>query len=68
MDQVEILEDGIGRSGEPVRPAPHLRGHRGHVVLEHRAETPGLGDVAIEAVALVLREHDNLEVAGVDQV
>ena len=29
---------------------------------------PGRGDVAVEAVRLVLRQHDDLEVAGVDDV
>ena len=38
------------------------------VVAEHRGHPPGLGDVAVEAVRLVLRQHDDLEVARVDDV
>ena len=41
---------------------------RGDVVAEHRRHPPGLGDVAVEAVGLVLRQHDDLEVAGVHDV
>ena len=60
VDEVQVLIDGVRRPLEPVRPAAHLGGHRRHVVVEHRREPPGLGDVAVEAVALVLREHDDL--------
>ena len=45
LEQVEVLVDGVGRPREPVAPAAHLRGHRGHVVAEQRREPPGLGDV-----------------------
>ena len=68
VDQVQVLVDRIGRALEPVRAAAHLGGHRRHVVVEHRREAPRLGDVAVEAVALVLREHDDLQIAGVGEV
>jgi hypothetical protein len=68
VDQVEVLEDGVGRPGEPVRATALLGGHRGHVVAEHRGHPPGPGDVPVEAVILVLGQHDDLEIAAVDEV
>ena len=68
VDQVEVLVDRVGRALEPERAAAHLRRHRCDVVVEQGREAPGLADVAVEAVALVLREHDDLEVAGVGEV
>ena len=67
-DQVEVLIDRVGRAAEPLRPATHLRGHRCHVVAEQRRESPRLADVAVEAVALVLRQHDDLQIAAVGEV
>ena len=32
VDEIQILEQRIGRPGEPLRPASHLRRHRGDVV------------------------------------
>ena len=68
VDQVEALVDRVGRAGEPVRPAPLLRGHGRDVVAEQRREAPRRRDVAVEAVALVLRQHRDLEIAGIDEV
>ena len=68
LDQVEVLVDRVGRSLEPVRTTPHLGRHRRDVVVEHRREPPRLGDVEVEAVALVLGQHDDLQVAGVGEV
>ena len=67
-DEVQVLVDGVGRAAEPLRPPAHLGRHRRDVVAEHRRQPPALGEVAVEAVALVLREHDDLEVAGVGEV
>ncbi len=67
-DEVEVLVDGVGGAGEPARPAPHLGRDRRHVVAQQRRHAPGLRDVAVEAVALVLGQHDDLEEAGVGQV
>ena len=39
-----------------------------HVVAEQRGKPPGPGDVQVEAVALVLGEHHDLQEAGVGQV
>ena len=68
VDQVQVLVDRVGRAGEPVRPAAHLGGHRRDVVAEQRRQPPGGRDVAAEALALVLRQHRDLELAGVDEV
>ena len=67
-DQVQVLIDRIGGTRKPVRAASHLRGHRGHVVAKQAAEAPRRADVAVETVALVLREHDDLEVSRVGEV
>ena len=68
VEQVEVLVDRVGRAGEPARAAAHLRGHRRDVVAEQRRQPPGGRDVAVERVALVLREHDDPAVARVDEV
>jgi hypothetical protein len=67
-DQVPGLVDRVGRAGEPALAQALLRRHRGHVVAEQRREPPGGGDVPIQAVALVLGQHRDLEATGVDQV
>ncbi len=38
------------------------------VVAEYGAQVSGLGDVAIEVVDQIVRQHDNLEIARVDRV
>ena len=68
VEQVEVLVDRVGRAREPARPAAHLRRHRRDVVAQQRRQPPGGRDVAVQRVALVLREHHDLAVAGVDQV
>jgi hypothetical protein len=68
VDEVAALVDGVGRAGEPAGAEPLLRRHRRHVVVEQGRQAPGLGDVAVERVALVLGQHDELAVAAVDQV
>ena len=67
-DQVVVLEDRVGRADEPARAEPHLRRHRRDVVAQQRRQPPGRGHVPVEAVALVLRQHDDLVVVRVDQV
>ena len=67
-EQVQILVDGIGRAFEPPATEAHLRGDAHHVVVEQRREVPRLGDVPVQAVALVLGEHRDPEVAAVDQI
>ena len=66
--QVERLEDRVGAAQVPVLADPLLRRDRGDVVAEHRRHPPGLADVPVEAVGLVLRQHHDLQVAAVDDV
>ena len=68
VHQVQGLEDRVGAAEVPVLAHPLLRRHRGDVVAEHRRHPPRLRDVPVEAVRLVLREHDDLQVAGVHDV
>ena len=68
VDEVEALVDGVGRAGEPARSEALLRRHRRDVVAEQVRHPPGLGDVPVQRVRLVLGQHDDLEIAAVDQV
>ncbi len=67
-DEVEVLIDRVGGTAEPLRAAAHLGRHGRDVVAEQRREPPCLADVAVEAVALVLREHDDLQEPRVGEV
>ena len=67
-DQVEALQDRVGRTAEPALAEPLLRGHGGDVGVEQPRQPPGLRDVAVEAVRLVLRQHDDLAQPRVDEV
>ena len=67
-DQVERLVDRVRAAEVPVLADALLRRHRGDVVAEHRRHPPGLRDVPVQAVRLVLRQHDHLQVAGVHDV
>jgi hypothetical protein len=67
-DQVQALVDRVGRPGEPPRAEPLLGRHGRDVVAEHRGQPPGGGDVAVQAVALVLGQDHDLAVARVHQV
>jgi hypothetical protein len=68
VDEVQALEDGVGGAGEPARAEALLGRYRGHVVAQQRRHPPGHGDVPVQRVRLVLGEHDDLQVAAVDQV
>jgi len=67
-DEVEALVDRVGRTREPALAEALLRGHRSDVGVEHAAQTPGLRHVAVERMALVLRQHDELPQPRVDEV
>jgi hypothetical protein len=67
-DQVQGLVDGVGRAGVPVRPQALLGGNGGDVVPEQARQPPGRGDVAVEAMALVLGEHADPAHTRVHQV
>jgi hypothetical protein len=66
--QVEVLVDGVGRAGEPPGPPPHLGRHRGDVAAEQGRQPPRPGDVEVEAVALVLGQDHDPQIAGVGHV
>ena len=68
VDDVQALVDGVRAAQVPVLADALLRGHGGHVVAQQRAHPPRLGDVPVEAVGLVLREHDDVQVPRVDDV
>ena len=67
-EEVQRLEDRVGAAEVPPLADPLLGRDRGDVVAEQVGHPPGGGDVPVEAVRLVLRQHDDLEVAGVDDV
>ena len=68
IDQVERLEDRVGRSRVPVRAQPLLRGHGRDVVPEQAAQAPGRRDVPVQAVALVLGQHADAPDSRVDEI
>ena len=68
VDEVEALQDGVGRAREPALAEALLRRHRGDVRVEQGRHAPRLRDVAVEAVRLVLGQHDELPQPRVDQV
>ena len=68
MDQVQGLVDGVGAAEEPALADALLRGDGGDVVAELRGHPPGLGNVAVKAVGLVLRQDHDLQVPGIDEV
>ena len=67
-EQVERLVDRVGAAEVPPLADALLRRHRGDVVAQQVGHPPGRRHVPVEAVRLVLRQHDDLEVAGVDDV
>ena len=68
VDEVQALQDRVGGAGEPALAEPLLRRHRGDVGVEQGGHPPGLGDVTVEAVGLVLGEDDDLSQPGVYEV
>ena len=68
LDDVQRLVDRVCRAGLPVRAEPLLRRDRRHVATQQVAQLPGGGDVPVQAVALVLREHVDPMDAAVDQI
>ena len=68
IDEVERLHNGIRRAVVPTLTAALLGRHRSNVLRRRPRQIPRLGNVAVQGVGLVLGQHRNLEVAGVDQV
>ncbi len=68
VDEVQRLEDRIRGPRVPPGAESLLRRYRCDVVVEQIAHAPGRGDVAVQAVALVLRENTDPQVTCVGQV
>jgi len=68
VDEVQALQDRVGRPREPPLAEPLLCGHRRDVGVQQRRHPPRLRDVTVEAVGLVLGQHDELAQARVDEV
>lgn len=68
VDEVHALQDRVGGAREPPFAEALLGRHGGHVGVEERRHPPGLRDVSVEAVRLVLRQHHDLPQPGVDEV
>ena len=56
-DQVLTLEERVRAAGVPAAAEPLLGRHGRDVLPEHAGQAPGLGDVAVQRVRLVLGEH-----------
>ena len=68
LDDVDGLVDRVRGAEVPVLAQTLLRRDRGHVVAQQRREAPRQRDMAVQRVRLVLGEHDDLLVPGVDEV
>jgi hypothetical protein len=68
VDEVHALVDRVGGTGEPARAEPLLGRHRGDVVAEQRGHPPGLGDVPVQRMGLVLRQHHDLQITAVGEI
>ena len=68
VDEVERLQDRVGAAQVPARAEPLLGGHRRDVVAEQARHPPGGGDVPVQRVRLVLREHADAQDVAVDEV
>ncbi len=68
MDQVQGLVDGVGAAEEPALADALLRRYGRHIVAQLRGHPPGLGNMAVKAVGLVLGQDHDLQVARIHQV
>ena len=68
IDQVEGLQERIGGTQIPVLAQTLLGRRRGNILRGRPGELPCLRNMPVEGVGFILREHTNLEVAGIDQV
>src|SRR5690606_4257964 len=66
--EIQRLHDRVGAAGVPARPEPLLGGHRGDVFTGESAQPPGLRDVAVQGMRLVLGEHTQSQISRVDQI
>src|SRR5439155_5204255 len=67
-DQVHRLQDGVSTAGVPPRPEALLRRDWRDVVTEQSRHPPGLSDVLVQRVRLVLREYADPQETCVDHV
>ena len=68
VDDVQRLVDGVRAAQVPVGSATLLGRNRRNEVAEQGGGVPGLRDVAVKGVRLVLSQHDDLEVSGVHDI
>ena len=67
-DEVEALQDGVGRAAEPPLAEALLGRDRRHIRVQQRRHPPRLRHVPVEAVRLVLGQHHELSQARIDQI
>src|SRR5262249_33527852 len=68
LDDVEVLQHGVGAALEEARAEIHRRGHRSDVMPHLWRELPAAGEVLHERAGLVLRDDAELVDPGVDEV
>jgi len=68
VDQIGRLQDRVGAARVPPWAEPLLRRHGGDVVTDDGGHPPGLTDVPIQRVRLVLGEHADPQVLRVHQI
>ena len=68
LDQVQVLEDRVGRAPVPGFAHAHLRRHDGHEGVERAARPPGSLHVLGQRLRLVLGQHVDRPDARVGQV
>ena len=68
VDQVQRLIDRVGRAGVPARSESLLRRNRGDVLPRQTAQPPVLRDVPVQRMRLVLGQHADAQIPGIDQV
>ena len=68
VDQVQRLVDRIGGAGVPARAEPLLGRHRSDVLPRQTTQPPVLRNVAVQRMRLVLGQHTDTQIAGVDEV
>ena len=68
INQVQRLQDGIGRTVVPALTTTLLSRHGSDVLRGGSRQVPCLGNVAVQRMGLVLGQHRNLEETGVDKI
>ena len=68
VDQVHRLVDRVGAAGVPARAEPLLGGHRRDVLAGQAGQPPVLRDVPVQRMRLVLGQHADPQIPGVDEI